>query len=133
MMLGGLNAGGMASMSGATMEEIREWLRQQNAGKVAMHTYSRDSFPLDPDRSPYPSDEWAWEGTTASTVRELAEPIWGDYCIRHRMEWSPYALELLDGTPLDLDQPIGDEVGELLSNGIRRVWVRFRHAKEKEA
>ena len=111
-------------MSGATMEDIREWLRQQNAGKVAMHTYSRDSFPLDPD--PWTDNEWAREGTIASTVRELAEPIWRDYCIRHRMEWPLYRVELLDGTPLDLDAPIGDEVGELLSDGIRRVRVRFR-------
>ena len=130
MMFGALNAGGMASMSGATMEEIREWLRQQNAGKVAMHTYSRDSFPLDPDRSPYPSDEWAREGTIASTVRELAEPIWRDYCIRHRMEWPLYSVELLDGTSLDLDAPIGNEVGEPLSDGIRRVYVRFCQVKE---
>ena len=116
-------------MSGATMEDIREWLRQQNAGKVALHTYSRDSFPLDA----HPDDEWAWNGAAASTWREVADRVWSDYCIRHHLEWPPYALELLDGTPLDLDQPIGDGVGELLSDGIRRVYVRFRQVEEKES
>ena len=116
-----------------TLEEYFELRRRQNlaAGTLRLHTYSRDSFPLDPD--PYRDDEWARTGTTASTVRELADPIWGDYCIRHQGKQTPYAVELLDGTPLDLDQPIGDEVGELLSNGTRRVCVRFRQVKEKEA
>lgn len=106
-----------------TMDDIRADFLRRNTDRVMLHTFSRLSFPEDAR-----DDEWGWYGTTASTLREVADPIWRDYCVRHHLELPRYTVELLDGTMLDLDAPVG-EIGELRSNGRRDVLVRFKPVK----